>query len=199
MMKTRCSRLTATALALLAGIAASLIPGSSSAGITRATSSLVVPITGTVADAPESIAPTEQARETQGNIPLTAQARAAPGSITLTGQVRITSVLATDPDFGGPPSILLTITLLNVTGVRPPAGAKYLARGEDKVIRPLQHSDLVEINFPIFPAGSQGSVSGPALPHSALASFQLTFDVKNGQLKAAKAKFSRFSSQGKPE
>lgn len=198
-MNIRYARITATALVLLVGIAASLIPGRSSAGITRATSSLVVPITGAVADAPENILATEQARENQGNIPITAQARATPASITLTGQVRITSALATDPDFGGPPSILLTITLLNVTGVRLPAGAKYLAKGEDRIIIPLQHSDLVEINFPIFPAGSQGSAAVSALPHSALASFQLTFNAKNGQIKAAKAKFSRFSFQGKPE
>jgi hypothetical protein len=160
MMNSRRLRFTAVAFALLSALVNTRILGDSSARENRAESDLVIPISGT--------------------------AHADLESIALSGRARISSVLITDPDFGSPPSVFLSVDLVNVTGVGQRTGAKYHVTGEDKVTRVLRHSDLVEIAFPIFPMG-QNRVP---LAHSVLASFILTFNVHNGRLKAAKARLS---------
>ncbi|HEV7929576.1 MAG TPA: hypothetical protein VGP12_05520, partial [Nitrosospira sp.] len=127
MMNSRRLRFTAVAFALLSALVNTRILGDSSARENRAESDLVIPISGT--------------------------AHADLESIALSGRARISSVLITDPDFGSPPSVFLSVDLVNVTGVGQRTGAKYHVTGEDKVTRVLRHSDLVEIAFPIFPMG----------------------------------------------
>lgn len=160
MMNSHRLRFTAVAFTLLSALVNTPILGDSSARENRAESDLVIPISG--------------------------MAHADLESIALSGRARISSVLITDPDFGSPPSVFLSVDLVNVTGVGQRTGAKYHVTGEDKVTRVLRHSDLVEIAFPIFPMG-QNRVP---LAHSVLASFILTFNVQNGRLKAAKARLS---------
>ena len=169
-MNTRHPRFTPAVLTLVAGMVGTLLWGSTHAlaadspnapalGAT-AISNLVVPIAGTVGGAPENIA--------------------------LTGRARIMSTLVTDPDFGGPPSVILSIDLLNVIGVGQSTGVRYLATGQDVVIRLLRPSDFVEITFPVFPVGPGGT----AVARPVIATFVLTFDAANGQLKAAEARFN---------
>ena len=164
-MNTRCSRFTRAVLLLLAGMAASLVWQSASAQAlpaieaSRAVVNLIVPIAGTVQADLETVA--------------------------FSGRAHIMSTLATDPDFGGLPSVILSIDLLNVFGVGQTTGARYVATGEDKVLRLLRPSDLVEVTFPVFPLGSKTALARPLL-----ASFSLNFDLGNGQLRRAIAKFS---------
>jgi hypothetical protein len=159
-MKMRRARIAAAALTLLLGLTSAPGLGDSSARDNRATIDLIIPISG--------------------------MAHGDVESIRLSGRARISSVLVTDPDFGAPPSVFLSIDLLDVVGVGQRTHAKYHVTGEDKVTRTLRHSDLVEVAFPIFPMGQNRG----ALAHSVLASFILTFNVHNGRLTAARAKFS---------
>ena len=160
MMNSRRFRFIAVAFTLLTALVHTPILAESSKRENRAEFDLVIPISGTAHGDLESIA--------------------------LSGRARISSVLVTDPDFGSRPSVFLSVDLVNVTGVGQRTGAKYHVTGEDKVTRVLRHSDLVEIAFPVFPMG-QNRIP---LAHSVLASFILTFNVHNGQLKAAKARLS---------
>jgi hypothetical protein len=160
MMNSRHLRSTAVAFTLLTALVHTPILADPAARENRAESDLVIPISGTAHGDLESIA--------------------------LSGRARISSVLVTDPDFGSPPSVFLSVDLVNVTGIGQRTGARYHVTGEDKVTRVLRHSDLVEIAFPIFPMGQNRT----PLAHSVLASFILTFNVHNGRLKAAKARLS---------
>ena len=160
MMNINRLRSAVVSLTLLTGLASTPILADSSARQNRNTSDLIIPISGTAHGDLESIA--------------------------LSGRARITSVLVTDPDFGTPPSVFLSVDIVSVTGVGQRTGTKYQVTGEDKVTRVLRHSDLVEIAFPIFPMGQNRA----PLAHSVLASFILTFNVHNGRLTAAKARLS---------
>lgn len=158
-MNTRHAKLTPAVVALLVGIVGSLVWASASADPARPVTNLVVPIAGTIGAGAENIA--------------------------LKGQARIMSTFVTDPELGGPPSVVLAIDLLNVLGVGQSSGAKYLARGRDHTTRLFRPTDLVEIVFPVFRVGPKGNdVDRPVL-----ASFFLTFD-EDGQLEAARATLS---------
>jgi hypothetical protein len=159
-MNIRHRRFTRVILALLAGIVASVVWESASAQITRGIGKLVVPIAGAVQAGEETIA--------------------------LSGQARVIGTLVSDPDFGGPPSVLLSIHLLNVSGVGQSTGTRYIATGEQRLIRLLRRSDLVEFTFPVIPVGAGGT----ALVSPALASFALDFDAGNERLRRATAKFA---------
>ena len=164
-MDTPQHRLTPDVLALLAGVLASMVWESASAQVSpptsaRAISNLVVPVAGTV----------------QGGAEI----------VTLSGQARIMSTMVTDPDFGGPPSVVLSINLLNVFGVGQVTGAKYAATGEQRVLRLLRPSDRVDVTFPVSPIGARGI----ELIRPALLSFTLDFDAGNGQLRRARANIS---------
>ncbi|MBI4293855.1 MAG: hypothetical protein HY661_20460 [Betaproteobacteria bacterium] len=159
-MNTVHPRSTPAVLALIAGILASLVWASAAAQFSRPIANVVVPIAGTVAGAPEDVA--------------------------LSGRARVAITLVTDPDFGGPPRVILAIDLLNVFGEGQSSGAKYAATGEHKVLRLLRREDLVEVTFPVAPVGAKGT----ELVRPALLSFTLNFDVGNGRLERALAKFS---------
>lgn len=165
-MKVRHARLIVPAVAL-AGAVASLLsrsaaatPAAPQAGFTRQTTQLIVPIQGTLGGAAEDIA--------------------------LLGRARIRSTTFTDADFGEPPGVILAIDLLNVIGVGQSTGTRYFAHGENIVVRPLRASDLVELTFPISPLGTRETESARPV----LASFSLTFDLDDGKLQGALARFS---------
>ncbi len=164
-MNTRHLNFTPVIFALLAALVASLVWQSASAQAvppinSRAVSNLTVPIAGTVQVGAENIA--------------------------LSGRAHIMSTMVTDPDFRGPPSVILSIDLLNVSGVGQTTRARYVARGEDRVIRLLVPTDLIEITFPVFAASSTAT----ALARPALVSITLDFDVGNGHLRRAVANFA---------
>ncbi len=150
------------ALLAFAGILASLVSSSAAADprFSRRADTLVVPIAGTLEGETEDIA--------------------------LKGQARINSTSFSDPDLGGAPGVILLIDLLSVVGVGLQSRTRYFAHGENRVVRELRSTDLVELTFPITPVN--GDPTKTALP--VLASFQLTFDVDQGQLRAASARFS---------
>jgi hypothetical protein len=112
-------------------------------GEARAASSMVVPMAGTVTD--------------------------AAGSVALSGQATIESTLVKD-EFGGQPSVILSIHFSNVTG----PGIR--GSGEAVLIRPLASSDKVEVEL------SLSTASGAATAHTAMATFALSLDLVSGAI-----------------
>jgi hypothetical protein len=159
--------LTAVIVALLVGMSGGLLWGAPPAG----TPSLVIPIAGTV-DPPA---------DTEGGL----QERVA-----LAGHARLTSRLALDPTFNGPPSVILTIDILNAQGKGLDTNKVYRAAGTDQVYRTrlLVSSDQVEITFAFFLAAGGPPDSIDTSPPYALASFNLSFDTQTGAILAASGK-----------
>jgi|RhiMetdeSRZDD1v2_1073273.scaffolds.fasta_scaffold60563_3 hypothetical protein len=151
-MKTH-RRFTAVVLALLVGMIGGLLWGSTPA--LAQTPSRVIAIAGTVNGPPEQV--------------------------PLAGQARLTSTLVTDPTFNGPSSVILTIDILTAHGKGLLTNKQYISSGNDQVYRTrlLVSLDTVEITFPFFLA------AGPKLDplaRAALASFNLSFDTKTGEI-----------------
>jgi hypothetical protein len=84
------------------------------------------------------------------------------------------------------PKVRLAITLVDVSGVGLTSGAKYVAVGEDRILRLLSLSDRLEIMFPFYRA----TTDGPLSARSAMASMTLTFNLVTGALTGATATFS---------
>jgi hypothetical protein len=154
-MKTHRPLFTPIVLAFIVGILGGLIWGDTSAIAAAPTTTLVIPIAGTVAGGPESVA--------------------------LSGQTLIRSTFVADPTFGAPPGVVLSVNLVGVTGVGISTGARYLATGENSLTRLFRPADKIEVTFPFFPVGPKGTASA----RSALATFNLTFDTISGALTGA--------------
>ncbi|MDH4567386.1 hypothetical protein E8E95_11915 [Pseudomonas sp. BN414] len=106
--------------------------------------------------------------------------------IPLKGVARINSTTFSDPDLAGPPGVILLIDFIAVVGISRKTRTAYFAHGENRVVRELRSTDLVELTFPITPLNV--SAISNALP--VLATFQLSFDVDRGVLLSAKADLS---------
>jgi hypothetical protein len=118
-----------------------------------ANSTLVVPVSGTVSD--------------------------DVGSMFLSGQATIESTLIQD-EFGGAPSVILSIHVTNVTG-RGVSGS-----GEAVLIRTLAASDTVEVPLLYGTPGAQAS----GKVRSATATLTLIFDAKTGAALSATGAFA---------
>lgn len=130
--------------------------GPALAAFTTAASSALVSINGTVSGTPESVA--------------------------FSGQAQIGSKMVTDPDFGKPPIVLLSIDLSNVTGVGSSTGNTYVTSSHAILARPLAATDTLQVRFPFAP-----NPGGIAPTRVGLASFNLSFNVTTGMLTGAVA------------
>ena len=97
----------------------------------------------------------------------------------------IVSTVVIDPLLTSPKE-RIAITLVDVSGVGLTSGAKYVAVGEDRLLRRLALSDQIEIMFPFYRATPDGRLSA----RSAMASITLKFDLPTGALTGATATFS---------
>ena len=105
-----------------------------------------------------------------------------PESVSFSGQAKINSKMVTDPDFGNPPTVVLSIDLSNVTGVGSSTGKTYVTSSRVILDRRLTAADTVQVPFPFFPSG------GSAMPaRVGLASFNLSYNVNTGMLTGATA------------
>ena len=109
-------------------------------------------------------------------VPYSGTVHGQPEDVYLSGLVQISTVVVRDPDFGKPPTVIVSIDFSNVTGQGLRTGMKYIAGGNQVLIRPLVNSDVVKVIFPFYPRGTNGT-SGA---RSALASFTLTYDTTTG-------------------
>jgi len=122
---------------------------------------------------------------TSVTVPISGIVNGQPESVSLSGSLLIVSTFVTDSTLTTPKERLV-IKAVNVSGVGLTSGAKYVATGEDRLLRPLAVSDHIDIMFPFYPATPGGSRSA----RSAMASITLQFDLLSGALTRATATFS---------
>jgi hypothetical protein len=101
-------------------------------------------------------------------------------SVVFSGHAKLSANVVTDPDFGGIPTVVLTIDLSGLKGVGASTGASYVTSDEAIVQRRLAVADTVEYSFPFNRSGT--SALAPSL---GLASFNLSFNVTTLKLTAA--------------
>lgn len=176
-MKTRRPKLTLFVLSLLVGIVGSPLPG----GAPALAQSLTTSLTGTGDGLTESVSLTSSL-----TIPIAGTVDGVAESVSLSGSAEIVSTLVLDPLLGTLPREIISIKLVNVSGVGLLTGKSYVAEGEDVLLRLLVTSDLIEIAFPFYPDTPDGTSSA----RSALASITLNFDLLTGALTGGTAAFS---------
>jgi hypothetical protein len=108
-----------------------------------------------------------------------------PESVALAGTIEIANLLVTDAN-GTSPKERLSMKLVGVSGAGVLTGAKYVASGEENLVRPLVASDHIEVMFPFFRA----TADGPLSARSAVASIVFNFDLLTGAITKATASFS---------
>jgi len=106
-----------------------------------------------------------------------------PEDVYLSGLVQISTVVVRDPDFGRPPTVIVSIDFSNVTGQGLKTGTKYVAGGNQVLTRPLVSTDVVNVIFPFYPRGTTGTTGA----RSALASFTLNYNTTTGTATGASA------------
>lgn len=119
------------------------------------------------------------------SVPIAGTVDGQPESVALAGTIEIASLLVTDTN-GSSPKERLSVKLVGVVGAGLQTGAKYVASGEENLVRPVIASDHIEIMFPFFPA----TVDGPLSARTAAASIVLTYDLLTGGITKATASFS---------
>lgn len=117
--------------------------------------------------------------ETSLTIPISGTVDGGAESVSLSGSVRIVSTVVADTTLATPKERLV-VTLVGVSGVGLVSGAKYVATGEDRLVRQLSVSDHIDVLFPFYRTSP-----GPGSARSGMASITLTFDLLSQSLKGA--------------
>jgi len=100
-----------------------------------------------------------------------------PESVKFSGLAKLSASVVTDPDFGGIPTVVLTIDLSGLKGVGASTGAAYATSDQAIVQRRLAAVDTVQYSFPFNRSGT--SAMAPSLGS---ASFNLGFNVNTLKL-----------------
>ncbi len=103
----------------------------------------------------------------------------SPESVSFSGTAKVATRLAPDPDFGSP-SLVVSIDLTGVSGVGSSTRTKYVISGPEIVQKRLVPSYAVEITFPFYERGTNGT-SGA---RSGLATFSFNVDAATGAVSA---------------
>ena len=101
-------------------------------------------------------------------------------SVSFSGKAKVNADVVTDPDFGGTPTIVLSIDLSGLSGVGAATRKKYVTADGEIVNRRLAAGDTVQYTFPFYEAGA-----GPLTARVGLVSFNLSFDVNTLKLTSA--------------
>lgn len=104
----------------------------------------------------------------------------SPESVSFSGTVKVGTRLAPDPDFGAP-SLVVSIDLSGVSGVGSSTQAKYVIAGPEIVQRRLAPSYTVDITFPFYRSGTDGTRGA----RSGAASFSLNVNTATGAVTSA--------------
>jgi hypothetical protein len=113
---------------LLAALAAAAWWGASPAGAAGGSASVLVPFSGTLSAAAESV--------------------------EFSGAAAVSSRLLEDRELGAPPAVVLTIDLSGVSGTGVLSRAKYVVSSEERVRRPLSATDVIDLTFPFVATGT---------------------------------------------
>jgi hypothetical protein len=104
----------------------------------------------------------------------------SPESVSFSGDAKVSTRLAPDPDFGAH-GLVLSIDLTGVSGVGSSTRAKYVIGGPEIVQKRLAASYTVDITFPFYQSGTDGT-SGA---RSGAASFTVDVDLATGAVRSA--------------
>jgi hypothetical protein len=118
-------------------------------------------------------------------VPIAGTVTDAAGTVALKGNASIETRLVPD-EFGGPPSVVVSIHVLNMTGHGFAPGSVFQASGETVLVRPLAASDTVQLGMSLFAPGSDASRS----TGMATATFALSLDPATGAPLAAAGTFA---------
>ena len=119
-------------------------------------------------------------------IPVAGTVNGQPESVSLSGSLRIGSTVTSDPLTDDSIRERLVLKLVNVSGVGLTSGAKYVAAGENTMMRLGAASDQFEVTFPFF----RDTPDGPLSARSATVSISLKLDLLTGSITAATASIS---------
>lgn len=108
---------------------------------------------------------------------VSANLAAANENIAFVGKVFTTSKVVTDPDFGNPPTAVLSIDLRNLVGKGATTHAKYVVTGQFQIDRPLGPSDTLKLAFPYYLSGADIDTA-----QVGLATVNLTFNTGTFEL-----------------
>ena len=169
-MNTRRSLFTRGVLSLAAVVAAAMTssPAGAQATLSAATT------TATSTSSTTTTTATSALVAVRGIVSVPAE------SVSFSGQAQLNALVVTDPDFGNPPSVILSIDLGSVTGVGSLTGKKYVVASKDVLNRRLSPGDTVQVNFPFYVSG--GSALSPSV---GTASFNVRFDTATLKLTGA--------------
>jgi len=101
-------------------------------------------------------------------------------SVSFSGKAKLSADVVTDPDFGGIPTVVLSIDLSSLKGVGASTGATYVTSDLGIVQRRLAAGDTVQFTFPFNRSGMS-----PLAPSVGFASFNVSFDVNTLKLTSA--------------
>jgi hypothetical protein len=168
-MNTRRSLFTrALSLAAIASAAMASSPAGAQASLSAATTTAT------------STSSTTTTTATSASVAVRGIVSGPAESVSFSGQAQLNAQVVTDPDFGNPPTVILSIDLGSVTGVGSLTGKKYVVASKDVLNRRLSPADTVQVNFPFYVSG--GSALAPSV---GTASFNLRFDTATLKLTGA--------------
>jgi hypothetical protein len=110
----------------------------------------------------------------------------SPETVSFSGSVTISSKRVSDPDFGTPDSVVLSVDLSGIKGTGTSSGKSYVVTNQEVVIRRLTAGQNVVVTFPFVPSGGAMSMS----PRIGAATLALSFDVTTGALTGARVTVS---------
>jgi len=110
----------------------------------------------------------------------------SPETVSFSGSVTINSNRVSDPDFGTPDAVVLSIDLSGMKGTGSSTKATYVVSNQEVIIRRLKMGDNIVVTFPFNKNGANMSMS----PRLGAASLALSFDVTTGALTGAKVTVS---------
>jgi hypothetical protein len=177
-MKTRRSLFTRGVLSLAALVSAAMTsaPVSAQAALSAAPATSISAATTTS----PSTSSTTTKTSTAALVAIRGIVSGQPESVSFSGQAQVSASVVTDPDFGSPPTVVLSIDLSNVTGVGSSSGKTYVVSSKDILDRRLSATDTVQINFPFYVSGAS-----PLSASVGMASFDLSYDTATLRLTGA--------------
>jgi hypothetical protein len=128
---------------------------------------------------------TSEARAAAVVVPVSGTVTDAAGAMTLKGTATVDTTLVKD-EFGGAPTVLVSVRLNNVIGHGATAASVLQGSGEAVLVRPLGSSDTVEVSVAL---DSPGNSPGTAT-RTATATIALSLDPVTGAALAATGSFA---------
>ena len=127
-----------------------------------------------------STSSTTTTTSTSALVPVSGVVTGGAESVSFSGKVKVNADVVTDPDFGGTPTVVLSIDLSGLSGVGASTRNKYVTADGETLNRRLTAVDTVQYTFPFYESGA-----GATSAREGSVSFNLSFDVNTLKLTGA--------------